>query len=197
MRGSVKSRSRKSWQIRYYGPPDPKGKRKQINETIRGTKPEAERVLRERITAVETGNFVPKHNETVSEFLQRWLDTYARTNTRLRTQQGYRGNISRYIVPVIGRLTLQALTGRQIDAMYASMVKRGLSAQTVLHVHRILKQALGHGVRWGLVARNVADAATSRGQENGDVGSWHVKHWPLYYEPVCLAVNLYHAVFEA
>ncbi|MDP6495788.1 MAG: site-specific integrase, partial [Dehalococcoidia bacterium] len=34
----------------------------------------------------------------------------------------------------------------------------GLSPQSVLHHHRMLSEALGHGMKWGLVGRNVAQA---------------------------------------
>lgn len=36
--------------------------------------------------------------------------------------------------------------------------KRGLSPQTVLHFHRVLREALQQAVRWQLLARNPADA---------------------------------------
>ena len=97
MRGSIKQRSKGSWRLRYEGPPDASGKRKQVSETVRGTKTEADGVLRERLVAVERGNYVNRQRETVGEFLDRWLGSYASTNTTLRTQQGYRGVITRYI----------------------------------------------------------------------------------------------------
>ena len=107
--GSITQRTKGSYQIRYYGPPDPAGKRKQATETVRGTKKDAERVLRERQLAIESGMFVAKDKETVSEFMQRWLDTYAATNTTLRTVYGYTGYVRRYVRPTIGSVPLQKL----------------------------------------------------------------------------------------
>jgi hypothetical protein len=60
------------------GPPGAIGKRRRITETVRGTKKEAERVLRERLTAIENGDYVPKQKETVAQFMQRWLETLLR-----------------------------------------------------------------------------------------------------------------------
>src|SRR5260370_31927473 len=34
----------------------------------------------------------------------------------------------------------------------------GLSARTVTHMHRVLREALQQGVRWQMLARNPADA---------------------------------------
>lgn len=170
--GSIQQRSPGSWRLRYNGPPEPDGRRKQITETVRGTKKDAERVLRERLSAIETGGFVPRQKETVGEFMTRWLDTYAATNTSLKTQQGYRNNIKRYVLPSLGRIPLQALTGRNIQNLYSSMLKKGLSATAVVQVHRILRQALSHGVKWGLLTRNVADATTPPRIERKEMAVW-------------------------
>ena len=101
--GSVRQRSKSSWEIRYDGPPDIDGKRKRVFETVRGSRRDAERALRERVGAVECDDFVEKSTETTAEFLWRWIDTYAVTNTELRTQQGYRVNIRR-MLPYIQRI---------------------------------------------------------------------------------------------
>ena len=81
--GSVTQRSKGAWQIRYYGPPNADGKQKRLTETVRGLKSEAEKLLRERRSAIENGGYVPRDKETVSQFLTRWLDTYVSTSTTL------------------------------------------------------------------------------------------------------------------
>jgi integrase len=74
---------------------------------------------------------------------------------------------------VLARLTRAAfassgatrLRPEQISQAYAQALasgrrdgKGGLSPRTVHHMHRILKQALGQGVKWGLLKRNPCDA---------------------------------------
>jgi integrase len=129
-------------------------------------------VLRELLAAIENGGYVPKQKETVARFMERWLDTYAATNTTLRTQQGYQGNVNRYIAPAIGNIDLQKLTARHIQGMYADLLAQGLSARTVLHTHRVLSEALSHGVRWGLLTRNVAEAATPPHPQHKAMEMW-------------------------
>ena len=80
MKGSIRQRSKGSWQLRYDILDPESGMRKYVSETVRVTKKEAERVLRKRLVA---------------------------TNTTVRTQEGYRGNIKRYIVPIIGSVPVQ------------------------------------------------------------------------------------------
>ena len=83
MNGTVRQRNKGSWEIRYSPPADGTGRRKYFSETVRGTKSEAQAVLRDRIKAVETGNYVTKDNETVAEYMEAWLTTYAATNTNI------------------------------------------------------------------------------------------------------------------
>ena len=171
MRGSIEQRSRGTWRMRYDAP-TPDGGRKQVSETIRGTRKDAERVLRERIAATENGGYVPKLRETVAEYMKRWLDTYCATNTTPRTLQGYRGYVERYVHPSIGAVHVQALTGRDIQGLYSSMLDRGLSATTVVQMHRILREALSHAVKWGILTRNPADAATPPRKDRKQLDMW-------------------------
>jgi integrase len=172
MNGSIRKRSKGTWQMRYDAPPDGTGKRRYVSETVHGNKKDAERILRERLATIENGGYVPCDKETVAAFLDRWLKTYAASNTTLRTQEGYRGNIERYINPSIGGIPLQNLTGRHIQGMYAEMLERGLSARTTLHVHRVLRKALADAMRWGLLSRNAADAATPPRPERKQTDMW-------------------------
>ena len=132
MNGSIRQRSKGAWQLRYDAPPDGTGKRQFISKTVKGNKKDGERVLRERLSTIENGGYGTKDKETVTEFMQRWMETYAATNTTVRTQHGYRGNLSRYITPSIGSIPLQKLAARHIQGMYADMMERGLDARTAV-----------------------------------------------------------------
>ena len=54
------------------------------------------------------------------------------------------------------------------------MLDRGLSATTVVQLHRILKQALSHAVKWGILTRNVADATTPPRIQRKQLEMWDV-----------------------
>jgi len=70
------------YRIRYSLPAEKNGKQKRVAETVRGTKKEAEKTLRKRLASVDSSLYVNKHKETVSEFMSRWMETYAATNWR-------------------------------------------------------------------------------------------------------------------
>jgi integrase len=174
MNGTVRQRNKGSWEIRYSPPADGSGSRKYLSETVRGTKAEAQVVLRDRIKAIETGSYVIKNKETVAEFMERWLATYAATNTNLKTQQGYRGVIARHIVPALGSIKLQNLTARQIQSLYAEMQSRETGTSSILATHRVLKEALGHAVKWNTITRNVADGVSPPRVERKTMPMWNV-----------------------
>ena len=104
--------------------------------------------------------------------MQRWMETYVATNTTLRTQHGYRGYINRYIASTIGNVALQSLTARHIQRMYAGMLERDLSATMVVQLHRILREALSHAIKWGLLNRNVTDAVTTPRLQRQEMEMW-------------------------
>jgi integrase len=107
--------------------------------------------------------------------MHRWLDTYASTNVTLRTLHGYKGYVKRYLDPTIGGVALQALTARHIQGVYAGMLKRGLSNATVVQLHRILREALSHAVKWGILTRNVADATSPPKVQRKQMDMWDVE----------------------
>lgn len=172
MKGTVKARGKNTWRLRYDGPAQADGTRRQVTETIHGSKEDADAVLRARLSGIDKGGFVEPTTATVSEYLKHWLVTYAATNTTARTVQGYTANVNRYMVPAIGNIRLQKLQPGQVQKMYADLLGRGLGARTVLHVHRVLREALHHAVRWEMVARNVCDAVTPPRPERTEAPVW-------------------------
>ena len=159
MRGHLRKRGQDTWALVVDLGRDPQtDKRRQQWHTVKGTKKDAERELRDLLHRIETGGYVQPAHLTMGAFLEQWLADYAATNTGPRTVENYRGYIRRYLLPHLGSVPLEKLTPQQVQGIYAQMLGRGLAARTVLHAHRVLSEALAHAVKWGLVARNVANA---------------------------------------
>ena len=158
MNGSIRRRSRNSWELTIELDRDAEGTRLRKFISVKGTKTEADQKLREVLTRLDKGMSLDVSKSTVGEFLESWLSSYVETNTGPRTLDGYREKIRGYILPSLGNLVLVKMTPQHVQNLYGNMLARGLSARTVLHTHRILREALGHGVKWGLLFRNVCDA---------------------------------------
>ena len=193
MNGSIRQRSKGTWRLRYDGPPDSLGKRRQVSETVHGARREAERVLRKRLTALESGSYVTRTKETLGSFMQSWLDGYAATHTAPRTLMGYKGNVSRYIIPCLGGVQLQSLNSRHIQKLHTWMLDKGLSNQTVVHAHRVLSEGLEHATSWGVIPKNPARAVSPPRPEAQEVGVWDDTTIQRFME--ACADSLFHEAF--
>jgi integrase len=145
---------------------DESGQRRQQTKGGFRTRKECEAALTDILQRLQTGNFVESTRLTLAAFLDQFLDS-TRATVRPSTLAGYALLADVYIKPAIGSTPLQKLTPGQLNGLYADLLesgrrdgKGGLSARTVRYVHVTLHRALGEALKWGLVTRNVAEAAT-------------------------------------
>jgi integrase len=143
------------WRLFYDLGPDPvTGKRRQRTRTVQGSRREAERQLSILVGQAAAGTLADPKQTTVAEFTDRWLRLVEGT-VRPTTLDGYREKLA-LANRWIGRRRLAHLTGELLSELYRTLPR---SAQTVLHVHRVLHRMLQDAQRWGLLPSNPAAAA--------------------------------------
>jgi integrase len=87
-----------------------------------------------------------KHN--LERYLARWLATLAdRGEYSPTTLEGYGHHIAR-ACPHIGQIPLEKVSPADLDGLYTVLIRRGLTARTVLNVHRVLHTALEQARKW-------------------------------------------------
>jgi integrase len=149
MRGHICQRSKGSWTIVYDLAMDAvTGKRRQKSQTVKGTKRDAERALREVLLSLEQGSYVKPNKISLGELLRQWVKEYASMNTTDRTQESYTSIVERHLIPGLGRVSLIELQAQHIQSYYAKKLADG--------------RADGKG---GLSARSVVQCARLRGQD--------------------------------
>lgn len=161
MTGSIRKREKggkTSWEVTIDEGLDEHGKRKRRFLTIRGTKRDAQQALRRLLTDADKGLPVATAKCSLTEFLQSWLKNYAETNVGPKTLEGYKEKLRNYVIPKLGTIPLPKLSPQHIQGVYGDMTAKGLSPATIIQTHRILREALSHAIKWGLIARNVCDA---------------------------------------
>ena len=166
MRGSVRKRgSTYTW---YLFTPDPvTGQRRQHSKGGYRTKKECQAALNDALAALRVGTFVESSKRTVASYLlDEWLPAMQPPRVRPSTWLSYQRNLERHVIPALGTIELQRLTPAHLTGFYRSLLTSGrldggggLSAKSVKNIHGALHPALKDAVRWGYVARNVADAA--------------------------------------
>jgi integrase len=166
MKNHIKKRGKNSYSIKIsLGKDSSTGKYQYQWTTVKGTKEEAKKRLRELLTQLDNGIFIKPSNTTLGEYLEQWLKDYVRPNLSPKTYEGREQYINRQIVPSVGGLTLTALKPEHLQRFYSEKLtggrcdgKGGLSARTVRDLHGIIHAALATAVKHGLLVRNVADA---------------------------------------
>ena len=93
--------------------------------------------------------------ERLGPFLQRWLETIVEPKLRRSTITTYRGYIKNHLIPQLGHHRLNELTPEHVDAALAAIRNEGRQPTTIKQIRAILRSALSHAEKRGLVARNV------------------------------------------
>jgi integrase len=92
---------------------------------------------------------------TVGQFLDAWMRDVVKNNVRPATYQTYR-SVLKHAAP-IRDVPLSKLTPQHVQRLYADTLAAGLG-RTAQTLHAVLHRALGQGVKWGVIPRNVTEA---------------------------------------
>ncbi len=166
--GSIRKRSDGRWEGRYTVGYDENGKVKMKN-VLGKTQAEVKEKLKEKIEEAKVLDVAKSESYTVAEWAALWFEVYAKPNIRERTADYYNRYITKHIVPCLGDIKLNKLTGRQIQKMYNDLLDHGrervsqkeknpgLSGTYVHGVHVMLHNCLNRAVKERLIVRNPAD----------------------------------------
>lgn len=158
-----------SWKMTIDVGEDPAtGKRKQKKLTA-PTKTELEKMAAKILADVAKGTYFEPEKQSFGEYLDYWLQAYGKPNLGPRTYQEYKSIVDKHLKPALGKIPLTKLLPAHIQKYYTDALASGrkdnkkslghsLTGNTVLHHHRLIKEALHHAVMWEMVVRNVADA---------------------------------------
>jgi len=165
MKGHVRERGKGNWyavlsmrdaqtgkrKVKFVSLPDCKGKR------------EAQEKCADIIRAMRNDTYVEPDKTTLAQFFERWLG-HVKTQVSPRSSERYAEIVRNNLVPALGTMQLMKLRPEHISEAYGKALARGrrdraggLSAQTVHHIHTILKQALKQACLWRAIAHNPAD----------------------------------------
>jgi len=97
-------------------------------------------------------------NQTVGEYLKRWLNDSVKGSVKPVTFDSYAMLVEKHIIPAIGRVKLDKVSPAHLQGFYREKLDAGLSPCTVQYLHVVLHRALKQALRWNLVPRNVAEA---------------------------------------
>jgi integrase len=152
--GQIIRRGEDTWTVRIFLGREADGKRKYFNKTIRGPKKDAQKWLTSKLREKDLGQFVEPASMSLNTYLDQWLEEVARFKVRLATFDGYEAKLKVHVRSGLGSKRLCDLQAYDIQKVYNGMMRAGLSAKTVRHVHNVLSPALKQAVKWKLIQQN-------------------------------------------
>ena len=106
-------------------------------------------------------------NMTLSEWIEKWLTSYAEPTLRESTVRGYRSDVRHHIKPALGNKMLRSITQRDVQKFYNALGRktykasdgneRRLADATVRGVHMLLHEIMEAAVRSRLIVMNPTD----------------------------------------
>lgn len=104
--------------------------------------------LREFLSRREQEMQTPRHQVTLSEWLEEWMDNIVRPNRAETTVYAYQKIIDNHIDPFLGSKPLLRLTPKDVQQYYTQVQRdAGLSSNTLRRHHDLLSSSLRTAVR--------------------------------------------------
>ncbi len=155
MRGHLEERGKNVWRAKVYLGRETDGRRRYQTRTIHGTKRFAEDALRDLLMEAGRGDQVVTDG-TLADLVQKWKPI-AELNLSPTTWQEYDRLLKKRILPRFGKTKVRAIRAADIDTFYAELKRLGgaggkpLGAQSIQHIHALLRRLLNQAVLWGWI----------------------------------------------
>ena len=104
----------------------------------------------------QLGAPVADERMTVGRLLTDWLDSSIAPSKRANTVSAYSSWVNNHIIPGLGRVKVARLTPQMVERFLLSK-RTTLSPRSIHHIRAVLRAALNHALKWGLVQRNAAE----------------------------------------
>ena len=158
--GQIVGRGRQRWLVRVFiGRDRETHKRRYHSRIVRGPVRHAQTYLNKVLRDRDLGRPVQGAEITLNEYLDRWLETAAKSRLREKSYRSYESLLRRYVRPSLGPRNLAAICPLDIQSVYQQLVERGLSARTIRYTHSVLRSAMRQAIRWRLLAEDPTNGA--------------------------------------
>lgn len=144
VRGSIVARGPGKWLVRIWLGHDEAGRQQFHNKVVRGTRRDAEDYAADKISERNRRALPPTEPLTLGEYLVDWLENVAQPRLRASSYTSYVQVVDLYVPDELLAKRLQSVTTADLEALYASLRRRGLASRTVRYLHAILRSALKH-----------------------------------------------------
>ncbi|WP_295758215.1 site-specific integrase [uncultured Oscillibacter sp.] len=164
--GSIRKRKDGRWEGRYTAGRDPVTGKVIYKNVLGKTQAEVKEKLKAAIekSAVRT---VSMEHYTVGQWLDIWMENYAKLQVRASSYKTYQGFIDNHIKPALGDMLLKKLAAMDLQRLYKHLLEsgrvecteprskpKGLSVKTVRNINQMISSALNCAVEQRLIPAN-------------------------------------------
>ena len=163
VRGHLEQRGKNVWRAKVYLSFDAEGRRRYVTKTIHGTRGFAEDQLNSMLVEAGRSDHVVTE-DTLADLVDKWREI-STLNLSPTTLAEYERLLERRILPRFGKVKVRAIRAVDVDAFYAELQRgrsgaRPLGAQSIQHIHALLRRLLNQAVRWGWIPTSPIAKAT-------------------------------------
>ncbi|MDE6456803.1 MAG: tyrosine-type recombinase/integrase, partial [Dysosmobacter sp.] len=164
--GSIRKRKDGRWEGRYTAGRDSVTGKAIYKNVLGKTQAEVKEKLR---SAIEKNSALPVEagQYTLGQWLDTWMENYAKLQVRASSYKTYQGFIRNHIKPALGDLPLEKLTAMDLQRLYKHLLEsgrvectesrnksKGLSVKTVRNIKQMISSALNCAVEQRLIPAN-------------------------------------------
>lgn len=160
MTGSLQIKNGKYYAVLNFK--DKEGKRKQkwisTGLEVKNNKRKAEQILNDLISEYSSSEYIEPSKDLFCDFLAKWIELN-KAKVQITTYDGYKHMLEKHIYPYFKSkgLRLSQLKPIDIQQYYSDKINEGLSPNTVIKHHGVIRTSLQYAVKTNLVKENVAD----------------------------------------
>lgn len=162
MTGSLQIKNDKYYAVLNFK--DKTGKRVQkwinLNMPVKDNKRKAEAALNELVVTYQGYESIEPTRQLLSHLVAQWLESN-RANIAVTTYDQYFNILTNHIQPYFDskKITVSKLTAGDLEDYYAFKVKKGLSPNSVIKHHAVIRTSLQWAVKHRYIRENEADFA--------------------------------------
>src|SRR5205807_740927 len=179
MRGQIRKRG-SSWCVVLYLGRRPQNGRKVYKWVTYPSRREAEAALPKLLSQIGLGATLPSPRLTVGTFLDQWLSDYVEGLPSPVTRRNYRDIVRVHLQPPLGQVSLARLSPQTVQMYVSQKLAQGQNPTSVQCHFAVLREALGHAVRWGLLVRNPTDLVDPPHRRQRGMHAWDEEQVRLF-----------------
>lgn len=162
--GTIRKRKDGRWEARATIGKRPDGKPK-LKYIYGKTRKEASAKLSKVLAALADDSYINESNISFVQWLNNWLETYARPSIKLATYTSYETYIRGHITPYFGNIKLKDLTSEHLQNFLNSKLEGGrldnreggLSEKTLRNLYNMIHASLKQAYINEIVKKNIAE----------------------------------------